>query len=58
MEIPGQISAEIDNANASVLEFLAGEFAIALAAVVDHGLKKSYVFRQANDARPKGRINL
>jgi 5-methylcytosine-specific restriction enzyme subunit McrC len=46
------------DASAPVLEFLAGEFAIALAAVVNHGLKKSYVFREANDARPKGRINL
>lgn len=44
------------DASAPMLEFLAGEYATALAAVVDHGLKKSYLPRRVNNTHPRGRI--
>lgn len=45
------------DASAPMLEFLTGEFALALSLVVDHGLKKSYLFKRSNDSNPRGRID-
>ncbi len=46
------------DASAPMLEFLAGEYAIALSSVVDHGLKKSYLPQRTNNSHPRGRIDL